>query len=100
MDIHIFRYKHKVEVSSKNMEDETNIGETDFLSNTLFINPDKTEQEKKEALIHEILENINYRMELKLSHEKITQLGMAILCIVEENSEVLNKLWKQLEDKK
>jgi hypothetical protein len=42
-------------------------------------------ENKESALIHEVLEQINYRYELRLEHSKITILETALYALIKDN---------------
>ena len=44
------------------------------------------------VLLHEIIEAIDYRLELELSHEKITQLEAGLIQVIRDNPDLLNEL--------
>ncbi len=58
--------------------------------NSLEIEIEETlpQQNKESVLIHEILEQINYRYELNLPHEKITILETALYQVIRDNPEI------------
>jgi UDP-N-acetyl-D-mannosaminuronate dehydrogenase len=44
------------------------------------------------VLLHEIIEAIDYRLELKLDHEKITQLEAGLIQVIRDNPNLLKEL--------
>jgi hypothetical protein len=46
------------------------------------------ETSQEEALIHEIIEQINYNLELSLEHPKITCLGTSIHQVIKDNPHI------------
>ena len=44
------------------------------------------------VLLHEVIEAIDYRLELKMDHEKITQLEAALIQVIRDNPDLLKEL--------
>lgn len=59
--------------------------------NSLEIEIEETlpQQNKESTLIHEILEQINYRYELDLPHEKISILETALYQVIRDNPDIV-----------
>lgn len=43
------------------------------------------ESRQKEGLVHEVIEALNYHLEMKLSHNKISQLGEGLYQVLKDN---------------
>ena len=52
------------------------------------------QQNRESVFIHEVLEQINYRFELNLPHEKITILETALYAFLQDNPEVFGFVGK------
>ena len=53
---------------------------------------------QKSVLIHEIIEAINFRLELRLEHEKITQLEAGLFQVLTDNPQLLEYLRTNIEN--
>lgn len=49
-------------------------------------------QHQKSVLLHEIIEALNYRLEMNLEHEKITQLEAGLFTVFRDNPELAKYL--------
>ena len=47
------------------------------------------ESRQKEGLIHDVIEALNYHLELKLPHNKISLLGESLYQVLKENPDIL-----------
>ena len=56
-------------------ESDGNTGRCNNYTNTITIAGNIPESSKREVLIHEILETVNYRLELGLEYHKLCVLG-------------------------
>lgn len=48
----------------------------------------QTRSHQKAVLLHEIIEALNYRLELELDHDKITQLETGLFSVFRDNPEL------------
>lgn len=48
------------------------------------------------VLLHEIIEALDYRLELNFEHEKITQLEAGLIQVIRDNPELLTELVKDV----
>lgn len=63
-----------------------NAGGTDTTQCRIFIsNIVNSEVHAKSVLLHEVLETINYRLELDLKHNQITQLEAGLFSVLRDN---------------
>lgn len=78
---------HVYSVSSSNTLARDNDAHGSSCGNALEITIDTTipEQNQESALLHEILEQINYRYELRLEHRQITILESALYQVLRDN---------------
>ena len=51
--------------------------------------PNNSKEHAKSVLLHEILEALNYRLELNLRHEIIVQLEAGLFQVIKDNSKLL-----------
>ena len=66
-----------------------NAGCVDTSGCKIFVsNKVNSPQHQKSVLLHEIIEAINYRLELQLEHEKITQLESGLFSVFADNPEL------------
>lgn len=56
-----------------------------FVSNNV-----NSPQHQRSVLLHEIIEALNYRLELGFQHEKITQLEAGLFSVFRDNPELLD----------
>lgn len=66
-------------------ETNGNTGQCNNYTNTITIAKEIPNSSKVEALIHEIIEALNYRLELDLEHHTICALGEALNQILQDN---------------
>jgi len=88
---HIYNCK----VNDKITRDTGRLGNS--CGNALEIKIDSTipQQNQQSTLLHEILEQINYRYELDLEHDKITILETALYQVMQDNPEVIKFIIKK-----
>ena len=65
-----------------------NTGQCNNYTNTITIAQEISESGKREVLTHEIIEALNYRLELNLEHHKICALGEALNQVLSDNCEL------------
>ena len=58
------------------------------------ISDSNSEQYARSVLLHEILEALNYRLELGLEHDKITILEAGLIQIIRDNTQLVKFLEK------
>ena len=84
--IKIAGYSIQIAEDSKLIANEARIGEYSPIEQTIRIATGLTDQQKKETLIHEVLEAINDIYELSLNHdEQLCKLSVAIHQIIVDN---------------
>jgi len=82
---HWYRVKFKPNL----YRDNDAAGRSNANKNTIDLDPTGTKSHQREVLWHEIIEQLNYRYELGLPHEKITILGASIFQVIEDNPKLL-----------
>ena len=60
--------------------------------------PDMKPSVWKEAILHELIEAVNYWSDLKLEHHQITVLSAVLYGIIMNNPELTEKLFKETTD--
>ena len=71
--------------------DEAPLGECHTGGTTIIINAgDNSDEHQKSVVLHEIIEALNYRMELKLKHRQISQLEAGLFSVLVENPWLLD----------
>jgi predicted heme/steroid binding protein len=65
--------------------DRNRLGESSGNDLTIAIDSSIPRQNKESVILHEVLEQINYRYELCLDHEKITVLETALYQVMKDN---------------
>ena len=67
-----------------------NAGSMDTTGCKIFVSSSiNTPEHQKAVLLHEIIEALNYRLELNLEHAKITQLESGLFSVFQDNPELL-----------
>jgi hypothetical protein len=65
--------------------DSNSLGSSCANSCEILIDSTAPKQNQESTLIHEIIEQINYRYELNLEHNKITTLETALYQVIKDN---------------
>ena len=63
-------------------------------SNVISLDKDLGLGTQKEILIHEILEGLNYHLELNLEHNVINSLGSGLNQVIEDNPKIFKNVFK------
>lgn len=74
-------------------------GRINTLTEEIFVAEDLNEANAKACLIHEILEGIDYYMDLKLDHKTISQLEAGFYAILTDNGIDLKPLFYEVRAK-
>lgn len=82
---HIYECKYDDKLS----RDSNRMGNSCGNSLEMTIDPTLPRQNQESTLLHEILEQIDYRYELNLEHDKITVLETALYQVIKDNPEVM-----------
>ena len=64
-------------------------------THTIGISNCNSEEHAKSVLLHEILEALNYRLELNMDHTKITALEAGLFQVMRDNPKLMQFLEKQ-----
>lgn len=87
--IRILGLDYKVELYTDN-RGINNLGQVNLGHTIIQLSSDRNSPEHlKSVLIHEIIEAINYRLELKLEHNIITSLEAGIFQVLTDNKNIL-----------
>ena len=68
------------------IETDGETGKCNNYNNTIYIAEEQPESAKRDVLLHEIIEAINYRLELNLEHHQICALGEVLNQVLAENA--------------
>lgn len=91
----ILGYDYKV-VSESNMDEAGAMGRCHPKSQRLQISSDIHEQQKVSSILHEIIEALNYHLELKLEHQSVMSLEASLYQVLTENGVDLSPLAKDI----
>ena len=81
---------HDYSVANKNMGFKSDtVAQCNMASLEIEICSSYPESRQKEGLIHEVIEALNYHLELKLPHNKISLLGESLYQVLKENPDIL-----------
>lgn len=93
MEVKIAGYKVNILNSKTILANEGRLGEYSSFEQAIRLAEGLTSQQRKETLIHEVLEAINDIYELGLEHdEQLCKLSVAIHQIVVDNPQLINAL--------
>lgn len=91
--INILGYDYTVDTTSETMKSLRGFsGICNFNNQTITIANDINKKAVSSVLIHEIIEAINYHLELKLKHRQISSLECAIFQVLVNNGVNLDSL--------
>lgn len=78
-------YNYVVETDPILIRDRSRMGESCANALTITLDPTVPKQVQETALLHEILEQVNYHYELKLEHAQISVLETALYQVWQDN---------------
>jgi len=94
--VNILGVKYKIKYKDiANKEGQNYAGYCINHTSTIVIDTHLSPQIEKSAIVHEIVEAWNNRLELELEHHKITQLETAIFQLLQDNSDLIKYLTKK-----
>lgn len=67
------------------VESDGDTGKCNNYNNTIYIAGELPDSAQRDVLLHEIIEAINYRLELKLEHHQICALGEVLNQVISDN---------------
>jgi hypothetical protein len=82
--IQILGHTYTLDLSEDNRDIEGH-GSTDCLKQVIQIASNAHSQEQRSTLLHEIIEVLNFQLELKLEHQKITALAEGLYQVLGAN---------------
>ena len=86
--IKIAGHSYKVKFKPNLYRDNDAAGRSNANKCTIDLDPTGSESHQCEILLHEIVEQINYRFELNLSHDKISILGASFWQVLNDNPDL------------
>jgi hypothetical protein len=95
--IKILGHKYTVDLSQKLDEMKGNVGVCDLDYLIIKIANDAPSDVKTSTLLHELIEAINYHLELKLKHGQIMGLEVGLYQILSENGIDIGKILEEKE---
>ena len=96
--IKILGHGYTVDLSQRLDEMRGNVGVCDLDYLTIKIANDAPQDVKESTLLHELIEAINYHLELKLKHKQIMGLEVGLYQIFSENGINLGKVLEEREE--
>lgn len=93
--INVMGYTYTVDLSQKLDDMHGNVGYCDFDKKTLQVANDVDTDVIESTLLHEIIEAINYHLELNLEHPQIMGLEVCLHQILVDNGVPLLNLYKK-----
>ncbi len=94
--INLLGYKYKVLVTD--LTDSGYYGNFDGKKSIIKIEQTLCEQMRLSSLLHEIIEGLNWHLELKLEHPKLTSIETGLFEVLTSNGVDLSPLMKQEEN--
>lgn len=91
--IRILGHKYSVTYDQDKLDAQENRGECDPLGNEIVIDEVMPVSSQMETLWHEILEAVNFRLEIGLEHKQISSIAAALFAVMSDNRSTLTKLW-------
>jgi len=84
--VKILGHEYKINILDKYIaQSGGNTGQCNNYLNEINIAGDLPQSGKNEVLLHEVLEAINYRLELRLEHHKLCVLGEVLHQVLSDN---------------
>ena len=89
---------HDYSLIEKSFEDEEEFecGYCCFDDQEINIDHAISSSMKAEVLIHEILETLNYHLELNLKHPQITQIALGFSAVLKDNNKLIRSYIKKM----
>lgn len=89
MKIKILGHEYDVAFDDLPLKENNQSGYFASASSRIHIDNTQSQSRQQECFLHEVIEAINYHLELKLEHPQISALSEALYCVMKENKEVL-----------
>lgn len=83
--IKILGHEYTVEMNSEIQQDYEQSAQISHAKCVITIGSRLVDSRREECLMHEIVEALNYHLELRLEHEKITQLGEGLYQVLKDS---------------
>ena len=93
-DLKILGYKYTVIEHDDRDTANSNQGSHWASQGRIYINKNQTEEQKVSTLLHEILEAIDYHLELKLKHEQINRLETIFYQVLKDNKKIYDAIYE------
>lgn len=90
----ILGYNYTVEMSDDRRKVAGNLGTCDLENQAIYLSKKNSVSGIQSTLIHEIIEALNFHMELKLRHHQISSLEAGLFQVLSDNGVDLEKLLK------
>ena len=81
----ILGHKYVIVLQDQNKTGNSHLGTHWGKESKIWINSNQCQEMREETLLHEVLEAINYHLELKLKHENLVRLENALYQLLKEN---------------
>jgi hypothetical protein len=79
---------YKVVVHEENKSGNDNLGSHWGMYSKIFLNKRQDQQAAEDCLLHEIMEAINYQLQLGLKHDQIIRITTGIYQIIKDNPKI------------
>ena len=83
--VKILGHDYQVILSPRLFTSDSTSGICDTARHTITLDENFAESHVAETFLHEILEGLNYHLELELKHSKISQLSEGLFQVLREN---------------
>lgn len=94
MELKILGYDYTISVIDSTQYNGSNCGFCDSAKQHIRLSDDLSQDMRNSTLLHEILEALNYHLELKLEHPQITSLEAGLYQTLKDNNlERFNELF-------
>lgn len=85
MNVKILGYEVEIREQKNLRLEHGAIGQSGQSSLWLSVDPSLPKDMQRSTLIHEIIEQLNYHLEMKLEHPQITQLESGLYQVIKDN---------------
>lgn len=86
MHLKILGYDYEVQVIDSTQYNGSNCGFCDSLNNKIRLSDDLSPDMAGSTLLHEILEALNYHLEIKLEHSQLTSIEAGLYQVLKDNN--------------
>lgn len=86
-------YKEYAVEQQKNLHDEGAdlYGQIHYLPESIFLNADSSEEQKKATLIHELIHGMDEMFAIGLKEKQVEKLGNALYMLIKDNPDMFER---------